>query len=369
MGAGQSLLNKSLKNVFSEELSTLTDIVNNIITPDGKFTNPDYNFLFEEVCSKYTILWEKELNKHLKVDLENFAGSIYLIPKKDLISVEEQKIEVSKQDLCQKISKHYIKLLYVFSLIKTVYDLEHAGDDSIAGIMQRNVKIVNDIMEISYCSIPQKDYDLQPGNKINFEHLQGFKVFVEHFLTPLERRAFLEQFRAIFARKPRHKIVDAICHDALVPLDEYEAIYADRLKGKIHCKEGTPSRKQGDTHLDLMFEVSMDNPILHTHFCFSHKKLIVPIKGSDENTKQVYMLYRKMHQNYTQNVDNVVNILYKIIDKKGKQFTLKNISSQELHDIITEVKRNIIKFYVQSIVDFQNLLDVAKTIPNITDSA
>lgn len=375
MGAGQSLLNKSAVDVFKPELNDLNNLVTNMITSKNKFINPDYNFLFEGVCSKYTVIWDKELSKHLKVDLENLSGSIYLVPKNDKITEE-----ITKESLCNKISKHYVKVLYILSLVKTVYDLEHAGDNSIAGIMQRNVNIVNNIMELHFCSIPHKQYNKQPSDKIDFENLQGFKMFVEHFLTPIERRAFLDQFKSVFARKPRHKIVDAICSDSLVPLDMYEKMYAERFgktDKKIKCKpqteikeDGTVNKKKERKTVDLMFEIVADNPVLHTNYCMSHKKYIIPLDNSNNDATHVLKVYNDMHKHYTENVDGVLSILYKIIEKESEsKYKLKNISSDELQEIVNEVKQKIVIFYIQSIVDYQELLDVAKEIPNIQATA
>jgi hypothetical protein len=367
MGAGQSLLNKSNKNVFESELNKLDELISRIITSDDKFIDPNYNFLFEEVCSKYTILWEKELNNHLKVDLQNLSGSLYLIPKKDIVNTNEKEGDISKQELCKKISKHYVKILYIFTLVKTVYDLEHSGDNSIAGIIQRNVRNVNNIMELHYCSIPHKDYDLKPADKINFEHLEGFKVFVEHFLTPVERYAFLEQFKAVFARKPRHKVLDAICQDTLVPLDVYEKIYEKRFtEKKLHCKKDTSVSKKSVDHLNLMFEVVADNPVLHTHYCYSHKKLIIPLDSNEPHVQKVNELYKEMHKHYVTNVDNILAILLRLVDRVSHdKYKLKNISNDQLLDIIKDVKKNVVTFYIQSIIDYQVLLDEAKLVPNL----
>lgn len=367
MGSGQSTMNNKTNNIFSKELSKLNEIVNKVITKDDKFLNPDYNFLFEDVCKNYTILWEKELNKHLKVNLHNLSGSLYLLPKKDIVVSKEDDIEVNKQDLCKNISKHYVKILYVMSLIKTVYDLENDGDNSLAGILRRNINIVDNIMELSYCSVPHKDYDAQPTDKINFSHLQGFDIFIKHFLSPVEKYAFLEQFKSIFARKPRSKIVDAICHDSLVPLDMYENIYSKKFASKhsIVCKDNSNKKRHFKNDIDLLFEVATDNPILHTHYCFSTKQLIIPLNKNNHEVRELLELYSSMNTHYQTNVDKVVNIMYSLVERKGDKFELKNISNDELTNIITKVKQEIVIFYIQSIVDFHVLLDHAKKIPSI----
>ena len=365
MGAGQSQLNKSMNNVFSKELLQLNTIINNVLSSDDKFVNSNYNFLFEDVCNKYTIVWEKELNKHLKVNLENLSGAIFLVPKKDLLVSEEDETEITKQELCSKISKHYLKILYILSLIKHVYDLEGNGDNSLAGIISRNIHITSNTMELQFCSIPHKDYDSQHSDKIDFGNLQGLKLLTEHFLTPVEKYAFIEQLKNIFSRKPRHKLIDSICHDALVPLDKYNKIYSQKFKNTIVCDKKS-SRIPRQKNVDLMFEVVADNPILHTRYCFSKKRLIIPIDKSDSHVRHLLKLHDTMNTNYMNNVESVLAVLQMLVEKnKNGEFSLKNISNEELQSIVKDVKRTVIIFYIQSIVDYHVLLDYAKSIPNI----
>jgi hypothetical protein len=366
MGAGQSRMEKPITNVFEKELHTLNNIISNILTDDDKFVNPNYNFLFEDVCNNYTILLEKELNKHLKVDLENLSSSIYLIPKKNVIVSEEDNTEINKHDICNSISKHYIKILYILSLIKHVYDLESDGDNSLAGIMERNINVVDNIMEISFCSIPHKDYDMQHADKVNFANLEGLEFFTQHFLTPTEKYAFIEQLKLIFARKPRHKFMDILCHDALIGIEEYNEIYKNKFEKPLTCdgNKSTTEKKKRVRNVDLMFEIVADNPILHSKYCFSRKKLMITLDKTVSTIKELLKLYETMKSNYIKNIEDVVGILNKIVEYKTDKFILKNISTEDLQEIITETKKTIIKFYVQSVIDFQVLLDYAKDIPN-----
>lgn len=371
MGANQSNTSDRSKHVFSKELSKLNKIVNKLVSNDDKFVNPNYNFLFEDVCKNYTIMWEKELNKHLKIDLDNLSGSLYLLPKKDNIVSKDDDVEINKHELCQKISKHYVKILYILSLVKTVYDLENDGDNSLAGIMKRNVNVVdNNIMEISYCSIPHKDYATQTPEKINFSHLQGFDVLINRFLTPSEKNAFLQQFKAIFSRKPRNKIIEHVCQDSLVPLEIYDSIYSKKFKGEaIKCNNDQQSKVTNSKHsrknVDLLFEIVADNPILHSNYCMSNKKLIIPLNRSNPDVRTLMELFYTMNNNYQKNIEKVVEILNLLIEVKGDKYDLRNISSDELLNIVKKVKKEVIVFYIQSIVDFHVLLDHAKKIPSV----
>lgn len=367
MGADQSSFISPSKDVFSKELTKVNNIVNKVVTFDGKFVNPNYNFLFEDVCRNYTILWQNELGKHLKVDLENLSGSIYLIPKKDLIVSPEHQLEVSKQELCKQISKHYVKILYILTLIKTVFDLEHHGDNSVAGVMRRNIKIVDNIMEISYCSIPQRDYDVHATGRIDFESLKGFKLFVDNFLTPVEKYAFLEQFKAVLERKPQHKIVQAVCTDVLIPLHLYERIYSTKLNKKLVCEPSvaSTSRSKRKASVDLLFDVAENNPILHTSFCLSPKKLVISLDRPDPEIKTIIALKDKMYDNYVENINNISDLLTRIVESKNGGYELRNVSNHELHILVKDVKQIVIAFYLQSLVDFHLLLDSAKQIPSL----
>jgi virulence-associated protein VapD len=249
-----------------------------------------------------------------------------------------------------------------------VYDLEGYGDNSLAGIVERNVRVneTSNTMEISFCSIPHKDYDTQHSDKIDFSNLEGMDIFVRHFLTPTEKYAFIEQLKQLFARKPRHKVVDAICHDALVSIETYNEIYKTKYDTPITCGQNDKKIPKKPRNLDLMFEIVADNPIMHSKYCFSRRKLIFLMDKKTPQVKKVVELYDRFHENYNKNVDGIIQVLNKIVEKnKQGSFTLKNITSEELQAIIKEVKQTVIIFYVQSIVDYQVLLDAAKDIPDV----
>lgn len=374
MGASQSRSsvddNSKQIGVFHQELSKLNDIVNAVMTADDRFVDSNYNFLFEDVCQNYTMVWEKELDKHLKVDLETVHGSIYIVPKKDIVEDNVNNSRASKNDLCKEIAKHYIKILYVIALIKRVYDLEHSGDNSIAGIMERNIKIVDSVMQINYCSIPHKDYVSQgTAADVDFNNLEGLYVFVENFLTPVERHIFVEQLKAVFARKQKYRVEEMVCNDTLITLDEYNNLYKRRYNKQFTCSNVHEFKREHS--IDLMFEVAANNPVMHSKHCFSRKQVMIPMTNAmkDENVRELVALYKEMRQNYIKNVDLVLAILGRLIVKDDQQFKLKDIDTAELEAVIHEVKRVVIMFYVQSIVDFQTLLDYALTLENTLEAS
>ena len=81
---GNTFSSKATKKnvVFSKELAILNDIVENLVDINNDcFNNDLYNFLSDDVCSAYTIAFEKELKKHTKIELSGLNDAIYLVPK------------------------------------------------------------------------------------------------------------------------------------------------------------------------------------------------------------------------------------------------------------------------------------------------
>lgn len=374
MGAGQSTAaspaNTKPNGVFHDELIKLNTIVDAVMTDDERFVDSNYNFLFEDVCQNYTMVWEKELDKHMKVDLESVHGSIYIVPKKDIVDDEANNTRASKNDLCKEIAKHYIKVLYVIALIKRVYDLENSGDNSIAGIMERNIKIVDGVMQINYCSIPHKDYVSQgTASDVDFSNLEGLYVFVENFLTPVERHVFVEQLKAVFARKQKYRVEEMVCNDTLVTLAEYNNLYKRRYDKEFTCSKVHEFRREHS--VDLMFEIAANNPVMHSKHCFSRKQVLIPLTNAlkDAKIKTLVETYKEMRQNYVNNVEMVLAILGRLIIKDQDQYKLKDIDSAELEAVVHELKRVVIMFYVQSVVDFQSMLDYALSLDSTLEAS
>ena len=139
------------ENIFEKELSKMNILINDIISNDDLFKNKEYNFLSQDVCENYQVVLEEELSKHLKLDIKSLGASLYIIPKHtDDTDIKLTKYKLTKKEVCNKISNHYIKILYIMCLVKYVYNLEKSGDLSIAGIIFRNIKIVDDMMQIYF---------------------------------------------------------------------------------------------------------------------------------------------------------------------------------------------------------------------------
>jgi len=362
-------------NVFQKELNLINDMINNIINDKDIFYNKDYNFLSKDVCNKYQLILEEELSKHLKVSIKSLGTSLYLIPKDD--DEKLTKFKLTKQEICEKVSNHYIKILYIFSLIKYVYNLEKNGDLSVGGIIMRNIRILDDIMEINFCDMPHRNYKLKglATYKLDFSKLEGFQFFVDYFLDKSEALAFIGLLRNILGRNSKNQITNKICEyfdknkftkEDLLML---ENLYESRFNEKLVCKKNTNTDKKSSLlsnhSLNLNIFINKDNPILDKVACFAPRKII--IKTSSKEGRKVLDLYNIMKKNYNTNFEQVYKILDKLIIKKKEKtkYELRDIDKKTLDLLVHEIKIIIKTFYLQSFIDYQNIIDCAKLVPNI----
>lgn len=361
---GNHISGHSNENVFENELKKINSIVNDIISDKDIFKNGSYNFLSQDVCEKYQVVLEDELKKHLKLEIRDLGASIYIIPKND----KEEKLtkyNLTKKEVCDKISNHYIKILYILCLVKYVYNIEKAGDLSIAGIIFRNIKIVDDMMQIYFCGLPHKNYNdpKVDAYKIDFSKLEGMNFFTKYFLTPEESSTFLGILRTVLSRSSSNKVRHRMCHYIDVhgtkDVKELEKMYKSRFpNNKLVCKQGGGG---GPVNLNLFIE--RNNAVFLSDYCGAPLKL--NIKLNTPEGRKLMEIYKHMHTTYKSNIDDINKLLSKMVYKKGDQYELNDINKHTLNGIIEDVKIKIKSFYIESIFNFQNLLDFAKKTPNI----
>ncbi len=366
-----------LKNVFSKELSRVTGIVNNILAADGTFASKEYNFLSRDACAGYTVVLESQLKRHLKVDVQSLHDSLLMIPKRSRVAAGDHVID--KAELCSVISNHYVRILYLLSLIKLVFDLEHGGDVSIAGIVYRNVRVVGDLMEINYCAIPQKDYG-SSSRDVDFSALQGLQFFLDKFLDPEEQHVFLHQMRMVLGRRVDVAwLRDVACAHALMRPEDYAQLYRAPAKGaaagKAFACSGSgagKAKKEPSSKLAVdfvaapVFAVAAMNPVFSGDQCMSRRKVVLQI-SKDKESKAVHQTYTEMTANYQANLRAVEALLAQLVRHEGGDaWALRDIDDDALDRIVTDTKRTVARFYLQSIIDFQRLLHAAKSMPSIT---
>ncbi len=380
MGNSNSSNRSSEVHVFQKELSLLNRTVNNLLNENDVFKNKDYNFLSQDVCDKYKVVLEEELEKHLKLSIKALGTSLYILPKDEDNNDKLTKHNLTKKQVCEKISNHYIKILYILSLIKYVYNIEQDGDLSIAGIVYRNIRVLDDIMEINFCDLPHRNYNNKTSMetfKINFSKLEGFKFFVDYFLDRPEASAFVSVMKSILARNSKQKFASVVCHHLsnktlkFEDVKYLEELYMRKYGNKLVCRQGqdkamSPPKTLSKFSINIDIFVNKENPILAKEFCFAPRK--ITIKTSTTEGKKIQSMYNQMKRNYEDNITNIYSLLNKFITPQNDTFILKDIDRVTLDGIIEEVKSKVKIFYIQSIVDYQMLLDQAKLVPNIESS-
>jgi hypothetical protein len=157
-----------------------------------------------------------------------------------------------------------------------------------------------------------------------------------------------------------------------------EELYQKRFGSKLECPVDTTSKtpinsgeslsiKDDMTSMrsqNLFMKIEKDNPVFLKEFCFSVKEIV--IMTNKPNNKGVVEAFKVMQSNYKTNIKAIDNLIDRlIIVKKGPSYELRDITKYELDNIVNDVKSCIKLFYIQSIIDYQHLLDMAKNIQTI----
>jgi hypothetical protein len=159
---------------------------------------------------------------------------------------------------------------------------------------------------------------------------------------------------------------------------EHEAMakeYFGEFKSKVVCnakKVSKKTQKGGSASAkipSLLVEVAAENPVLSTDYCYDVQKLVISLKGKEgDRIKEHYV---KMKDHYVNNIKRMEAILAKMVKKEKKAlaphgyYELVDIDTAQLEKIIQEVKEVVQQLYLQSIMDYQLLLDVCKKSKNI----
>lgn len=346
MGGSSSTM-KSPEKVFEKELNNIESIINKIITKNDKFVDPSYNFMDDSVCNDYTMVVEDKLNKHLKIHLHDLASNIYFVPKKmNEVTLKNQNI--TKKELCSIITSHYTRTLKILSMIREMYDIENGGDYSLPGILFRNIDNVDGMFQVSYCGMNQEPLD--GGERVDFSKLKGLKRFVDEMLTEEEARTFLLHLKQLFGNMNKRKISELICKDTLLSLETYQMIY-EGIPIDMRCQTGG-----GVSGNHFMFFVAKDKPIISYELCYDKQKMMIPYD------KTIKSLFQKFKSDYLVNLNGVTSIIHKLIsfDKSSKSYKLNDLSHDQLIAIEMELKRNVMVFYIQSMVNYYKIFNYIK---------
>lgn len=342
------------EHMLSKDLTVLRTIVTAVVDENDLFKDNDYNFLSEDVCAKYQVILESDLNKMMKLEVKSLGETLLIIPREDEEHFLNRK-GFKKNEICTRIANHYIRILYVLCLIKYVYNLEQHGDLSIAGIIFRHITVTSNTFKMDFCKLPQKDLKRNAGIKalnLDLSELEGFKFFVEYFLDKQEADLLVRTIKHILARKEKAKVHKDFCDMNSSP--ELADIFKKRFDSELKCIQ---------TGGDVTLQIPENNPIFNGNWCYSKGFVTIPL--SERDGRDAVKLYNEMRQRYTDNVKAIELILTSLVEKKrdGK-WKLKDITKDELDKVIVQVKHKISLLYIQSIADFQYLLDRVRTFPN-----
>lgn len=370
MGASNSRQTPT-NDVFERELRGINDIVNMILNEDNTFKNEEYNFLSQEVCNNYQVILESELSKHLKIHLAELKSNIYVVPKEDRDNLS--KIRMKKNEICELISSHYIKILYILSVVKYIYNLENNGDRSFGGIIFRNMKITDNWLEIQFCNREQIDINnVKQKQKVSLDNLDGFRFFLKYFLSRNETKCFLKLLRAILAKNGKAGVRSAVCEcikaKAITKeeIDVLGILYRRNYGEPLTCTK-TPLPDVHDStdvrEVDTSVFINKGNPVFLGRYCTFIDNRVINIDTREG--KEAKKIYDEMVANYKKNMLQVASILKELVIKTSTGYVLMNIDSVRLNNIIEKTKSVIRQFFFQSILDYHHLLDVVKNIPNV----
>lgn len=341
------------ENVFANELIKINKIINGILNSNNIYSNSEYNFFLKKQCSDFVIVNEKKLYKYKKHELSNLENYL-MIPKTELVS--------TKKTFCHNISMYYTRILQIIHCIKYIYDIENNGDNSIGGIVFRNIKANSDIVKVEVCESAQNDIKhFEKG--VNFSMLSGFDIFVKYILSEEEAKVFIRQLSVILDGYDKRKLQRLICNDVLINVDEHSSLHKykfDKCTYNTNKRQQsggtTPSVLENNLNSDIFIKVKEQNPIFNWNLCGFRKTYIA------KNLKQLDSLIVQMKKNYKNNFNDIIKILYDLVyfDTGKNQYVLKNVRYDAIQNIEYELKRCIITFFMQSLSDYKNILNTIK---------
>jgi hypothetical protein len=350
------------------DVSRLNKVVGALITSDNTFLSSEYNFLDEAVCEKYQILIESELHKQRKIDLVDLGQAVYLLPS----SLDSSALKVRKQELCTMITRHYMQVLYLLSMIKEVYDLEVGGEHSIGAVILKNVRHEGSFMEINFCEQPHKDYSMPAADKVSSRGLTGVQRFIDIFLEKEEASEFVALLKAVLARKPDVSIQPLLCKflgDLATPADQRNLSEVIRERNPaFKCggdKKKTKKKAVGGARAarELQLFINKNNPIFSDRQCYNKRKIVIDIKTKEG--KQMLAMHNNYVRRYNKNIEAVAEHVLRLVDVPAPKaaasgYRLKNLASSDVAAVAASVKASIKTLYIQCILDYQNMIDRAQ---------
>lgn len=345
------------------ELRKVNELVTGILTKDGqRFHNTAYNASVGDCVANYEAFVIKDLDKQLKIKLQNHAEEIVLVPKSKTPN-PVLSANTTKEQLCTVIAQHYSRILTMIQVIKHILNLEEEGKFSITGLCLSNIEIKGKIMDVHFCGSPHMNYS-NPGQQapetIDISQLYGLQLFAENLLDETERNVFANHLTSIL----NAKLDDAKTFDpdkARAKLLCSYPLLAQRmrksLKGKVQpCSEYPDLGAQLSKPQSLKTVViGADNPIFDMQFCYDQRV----VKIDDATT--LIPMYTEMWSHYLESIGRLQSILGHLVLKKGKaKYVLRDITKVELDRIEMTLKEEIAILFFRSLLDYSLILHAAR---------
>jgi hypothetical protein len=220
-------------------------------------------------------------------------------------------------------------------------------------------------MAIDFCGLQQKDYST-PQYKIDFGRLEGLRFFTDYVLDTSESKVFIDILRTVLSRGKKTAVREHICNIVKKKglrkedIHSIEQLFQTKYGASLQCTyNGTEIESDSKKRPSLLMKVEKDNPIFRKEFCYNPKRMVV-------NFVDVQDAFTIMQEHYKQNIKQIEQLLKKIVQKKSNNlYELKDITKPELDTLVADVKSVVKLFFIQSILDYQHLLDTAKNNQNI----
>ena len=368
----QETLDTPLEKVFERDLDKLNKLLIILLNDDGTaFRNKSYTSKNADICNDYSFILASDLKKHLRIELAELHDAIHVIPRSEGDIVLKNDMRFTKHDICNVIVQHYKRILNLVMVIKNVFDVENKGDLSLAGILYRNIKVAGNLVEVRYCGSSQSSEPLSQSKKeqrsVDFALVKGMKPFVSDLLTTEEATRFKSHLSLLLQQeKDNTKTINRICENVLYDDNITAAMYRERLS-ELKCTKAPRILRQHAHSLKLV--VPENNPILSFNMCSEKRKVLISYNSSDEEHKKLMSLIKRFKDQYAKHLEAIMQVLHMLldIDYESGNASIKFITSTQLQAVEKATKIAIMTFYIQSIINYQDILKHAMSIRKKVD--
>jgi len=346
MGLSQSKTN--FKETFNNEMSILNTYLNNIISINGLEPNAEYRVSYENLCEKFTYVVEKRLHRHQKVYIEELHDNVIIIPRNNTNK------NVNKSEICSAIANHYNRVLKLVHAMRWILDIENDSKYSISGIGLQNInQIESGLVEVQYCDSKQYHNHVFKKNglksrKLDLSQLMGFKILMNDILSKEESQIFSKLMSSLL-RSKRLKLNQA---DKLL-MKEFGSFNDEIITMDKELQKG------GNL---LQFDVSDKNMVFSNETCYVQKKYIV------QKSKSLETKLNKQENDVIVMVKEMYKVLGELTINTDDGVEFKVLTHAELNKIELKLKRLFMIFYLQSIVNYNIILDAVEKMPNLNST-